>query len=200
MKKLFMTFCAVTQEPKPVENKITKPVETQEPMSIETQVTKPVEKPEVKEQPKEEAPIVQQPVKETTDKQTNSSSEIDVIEVKVVELTNAERAKYGLNALQTDKPLMAAAREKSQDMKNHNYFSHTSPTFGSPFDRLNALGISYQSAGENIAKGQTTAEQVVKAWMNSEGHRKNILDANFTHIGVGYVKEGHIWTQQFIKK
>lgn len=138
-----------------------------------------------------------------TDKSSNistSMSEIDAIEVKVVELTNAERAKYGLSPLEIDNRLMAAAREKSEDMKKNQYFSHTSPTFGSPFDRLKALGISYQSAGENIAKGQKTAEEVVEAWMNSEGHRANILDSNFTHIGVGYVKDGSIWTQQFIKK
>ena len=84
-------------------------------------------------------------------------------------------------------------------MKDKNYFSHTSPTFGSPFDRLKALGISYTAAGENIAKGQRTAQEVVTAWMNSEGHRANILDAKFTHIGVGYVKDGNIWTQQFIQ-
>ena len=131
---------------------------------------------------------------------SNSMSEIDAIEAKVVELTNAERAKYGLSPLEMDTRLMAAAREKSEDMKTNQYFSHTSPTFGSPFDRLKALGISYQSAGENIAKGQKTAEEVVEAWMNSEGHRANILDSNFTHIGVGYVKDGSIWTQQFIKK
>ena len=138
-----------------------------------------------------------------TEQSSNASTsvnEIDAIEAKVVELTNAERAKNGLSALQMDTQLMAAAREKSEDMKTNQYFSHTSPTFGSPFDRLKALGISYQSAGENIAKGQQTAEEVVEAWMNSEGHRANILDANFTHIGVGYVKDGSIWTQQFIKK
>ncbi|WP_341323850.1 CAP domain-containing protein [Solibacillus sp. FSL H8-0523] len=137
-----------------------------------------------------------EPVKQVTP----AASDIDVIEQQVVELTNKERAKYSLPALAMDKPLMAAAREKSKDMQVNNYFSHTSPTYGSPFDRLKALGISYRSAGENIAKGQTSAAQVVEAWMNSEGHRANILNKDFTHIGVGYVKQGHVWTQQFIKK
>lgn len=136
----------------------------------------------------------------TTTPTTSTSSTIDAIEAAVVELTNAERAKAGLQPLKAYAPLMAAAREKSQDMKDKNYFSHTSPTYGSPFDRLKALGISYQAAGENIAKGQRTAEEVVTAWMNSEGHRANILDSKFTHIGVGYVKDGNIWTQQFIKQ
>ena len=173
---------------KPAETEVAKPVEKQEAKPAETEAAKPAET-QVTES---------QPVKENT--QNVTSSEIDAIEAKVVELTNAERAKYGLSALQIDRPLMAAAREKSQDMKDNNYFSHTSPTWGSPFDRLKALGISYQAAGENIAKGQKTAEEVVTAWMNSEGHRANILDAKFTHIGVGYVKDGNIWTQQFIKK
>ncbi|MER2119183.1 MAG: CAP domain-containing protein [Solibacillus sp.] len=133
-------------------------------------------------------------------KETTATDQILAIEEKVVALTNAERAKNGLSALQIDRPLMAAAREKSQDMKDKNYFSHTSPTFGSPFDRLKALGIAYKSAGENIAKGQKSPEEVVQAWMNSEGHRANILNKDFTHIGVGYVQDGNIWTQQFIKK
>ncbi|MEO4054868.1 CAP domain-containing protein [Solibacillus sp. CAU 1738] len=158
-----------------------------------------IEKPEVQPPVRPTPPTEQAP--STDDNQSNvGQSDVDQIEAAVVELTNKERAKAGLAPLQMDSRLMAAAREKSQDMKNNNYFSHTSPTFGSPFDRLNALGISYSAAAENIAKGQRTAEEVVAAWMASQGHRENILNPNFTHIGVGYVKEGNIWTQQFIKK
>lgn len=131
---------------------------------------------------------------------TTSPSDVSAFEQQVVELTNAERTKAGLAPLQIDSKLMAAAREKSQDMQTNNYFSHTSPTFGSPFDRLTALGISYKAAGENIAQGQRTPQEVVQGWMNSSGHRANILNANFTHIGVGYVKTGNYWTQQFIQK
>ncbi|MGN7476824.1 CAP domain-containing protein, partial [Solibacillus silvestris] len=157
------------------------------------------------EQPKAPGSTATQPngsnnTKEPSSPVASNTSDIAAIEAAVVELTNAERVKAGLQPLKTYAPLMAAAREKSQDMKDKNYFSHTSPTYGSPFDRLNALGISYKAAGENIAKGQRTAEEVVTAWMNSEGHRANILNANFTHIGVGYVKDGNIWTQQFIKQ
>ena len=85
-------------------------------------------------------------------------------------------------------------------MKDNGYFSHTSPTYGSPFDMMKSFGISYRSAAENIAKGQSTPQQVVNAWMNSQGHRANILNKNYTHIGVGYVKSGNIWTQMFISK
>ena len=83
-------------------------------------------------------------------------------------------------------------------MAKNNYFSHQSPTYGSPFDMMKSMGITYRHAGENIAMGYASAEAVVKAWMNSEGHRKNILSANFTTLGVGYVASGNYWTQWFI--
>lgn len=118
----------------------------------------------------------------------------------MVELTNKERAKQGLKALSVDSKLSKSARAKSQDMKDKNYFSHTSPTYGSPFDQMKQFGITYKSAGENIAQGQRSPQEVVTAWMNSEGHRANILNKSYTHIGVGYVKSGNYWTQQFIGK
>lgn len=125
------------------------------------------------------------------------------IENQVVQLTNQERAKYGLKPLVADWELARVARYKSADMRDRNYFSHTSPTYGSPFDMMKNFGISYRSAGENIAAGQRTAQEVVTAWMNSEGHRKNILSTGYTHIGVGYAQGGskqHYWTQMFISK
>lgn len=125
------------------------------------------------------------------------------IEQQVLDLTNKERAKNGLQPLQGDWQLQRVARYKSVDMRDKNYFSHTSPTYGSPFDMMKAFNISYTAAAENIAAGQVTPEEVVKAWMNSPGHRKNILDSRMTHLGVGYAKGGsygHYWTQMFIKK
>ncbi|MCM3602904.1 SafA/ExsA family spore coat assembly protein [Robertmurraya korlensis] len=125
------------------------------------------------------------------------------IENQVVQLTNQERAKYGLKPLVADWELARVARYKSADMRDRNYFSHTSPTYGSPFDMMKNFGISYRSAGENIAAGQRTPQEVVTAWMNSEGHRKNILSSGYTHIGVGYAQGGskqHYWTQMFISK
>jgi uncharacterized YkwD family protein len=133
-------------------------------------------------------------------KPTTSTSQLSAYELKVVELTNVERQKAGLNVLQIDTNLSKVARLKSEDMLKNNYFSHTSPTYGSPFDMMRANGITYRAAGENIAMGQRTPEEVVKAWMNSPGHRANILNNSFTHIGVGYVGEKNIWTQQFIGK
>jgi uncharacterized YkwD family protein/spore coat assembly protein SafA len=120
------------------------------------------------------------------------------LESQVVSLVNAERAKYGLPALKMDWELSRVARYKSQDMRDRGYFSHTSPTYGSPFDMMKKFGLSYRYAGENIAKGFSTPSAVVKGWMNSEGHRANILNKNFTKIGVGYVADGNYWTQMFI--
>ncbi|SES40866.1 SafA/ExsA family spore coat assembly protein [Psychrobacillus sp. OK032] len=122
------------------------------------------------------------------------------IEQEVIKLVNIERANAGLPALKSDWELARVAEAKSQDMHDKKYFNHTSPAYGSPFTMMKNYGITYKSAAENIAKGQKTAAEVVKAWMNSEGHRANILSKNFTHIGVGYVKDGHYWTQMFIQK
>ena len=125
------------------------------------------------------------------------------IEQQVVDLVNAERAKAGLKPLVSHWELARVARFKSEDMRDNRYFDHNSPLYGTPFQMMKSFGIDYGYAGENIAAGRTTAESVMKAWMNSPGHKKNILSPNFTHIGVGYAKGGsygHYWTQQFISK
>ena len=119
-------------------------------------------------------------------------------EREVVRLVNAERASYGLPALSIRADLCQYARVKSQDMHDSGYFSHTSPNYGSPFDMMKSFGITYSHAGENIAMGYSTPEAVVSAWMNSEGHRANILSASYTELGVGYVADGGYWTQWFV--
>ena len=119
-------------------------------------------------------------------------------EREVIRLVNAERAKYGLAALEEDWELSRVARYKSQDMHDERYFSHTSPTYGTPFEMIRAFGLSYRAAGENIAVGYATPAAVVAGWMASEGHRANILSSSYTKIGVGYVTDGNYWTQQFI--
>ncbi len=119
-------------------------------------------------------------------------------ETEVIRLVNEARAENGLSALKPNWELSRVARYKSQDMKDKGYFSHTSPTYGSPFTMMKNFGIRYRSAGENIAMGQRTPEAVVNAWMHSSGHRANILSTSFTEIGVGYVADGNYWTQMFI--
>ncbi|MBQ5740055.1 MAG: SafA/ExsA family spore coat assembly protein [Oscillospiraceae bacterium] len=125
------------------------------------------------------------------------SDSVRTYEQEVVRLVNVERAKAGLPALTEDWQLSRVARYKAQDMRDKGYFSHQSPTYGSPYDMMRAFGISYRAAGENIAMGQRTPAAVVNAWMNSSGHRANILSKSFTKIGVGYVASGNYWTQMF---
>ncbi|PKR78428.1 hypothetical protein CEY16_01335 [Halalkalibacillus sediminis] len=122
---------------------------------------------------------------------------------EVIRLTNVERQKNGLSEVEMDQQLTDVAQRKSVDMADNNYFSHQSPTYGSPFDMLDQFGVDYTVASENIAAGQRTAQAVVRGWMNSEGHRKNILNDSVTHIGVGYEQGGSMgtyWTQMFIAK
>ncbi|PDY25498.1 serine protease [Bacillus cereus] len=191
----------------PTENVVTeqptaKP-ETQKPAEqkpVEQKPAEEVQKPEAQkpaENNNTQKPAEQKPAEQKPAEEAKSLSEF---EQRVVELTNAERTKQGLPALQIDTELSKVARIKSEDMQKNNYFDHNSPTYGSPFDMMKKFGISYKSAGENIAQGQRTPEEVVQAWMNSAGHRANILNSGFTHIGVGYVESGNYWTQQFITK
>ncbi|WNS73868.1 CAP domain-containing protein [Bacillus sp. DTU_2020_1000418_1_SI_GHA_SEK_038] len=192
MNELTKQFVQQPVQQKPVQQKPVQqqPVQ-QKPVQQQPAVQKPVQK------PVQQQPVQQQPAKAPT---APASSSVSAFEQKVVELTNQQRAKYGVPALQLDVNLSKVARAKSSDMKAKGYFDHNSPTYGSPFDMMKSFGITYRTAGENIAMGQRSPEEVVNAWMNSEGHRKNILNANFTHIGVGHVAEGNYWTQMFIGK
>ena len=125
-------------------------------------------------------------------------STVTEYEQEVIRLVNEIRADNGLKPLTYDWELSRVARYKSQDMKDNRYFSHTSPVYGSPFQMIKNFGISFRSAGENIARGYATPQAVVNGWMNSSGHRANILSSSFTKIGVGYVADGNYWTQMFI--
>jgi uncharacterized YkwD family protein len=116
-------------------------------------------------------------------------------EEQVAQLVNKERAKQGLSPLLHRADIKSVAEKKAMDMINSNYFSHTSPNYGSPFDMMKTFGIKYRTAGENIAKGQKTPQEVMNAWMNSSGHRANILNAKFDSIGVGYYNGA--WVQMF---
>jgi len=121
-------------------------------------------------------------------------------EEKVVELTNIEREKAGLPPLKIDSTLMKVSQQKAQDMSTNHYFDHTSPTYGTPYDMMSKAGIVYSAAGENIAWGHPSPEAVVKGWMNSPGHRANILNNSFTYIGVGHTEGDHYWVQMFYRE
>ena len=123
-------------------------------------------------------------------------------ENEVVRLVNVERSKLGLMLVTQNWELSRVARYKSEDMLSHNYFAHQSPTYGSPFVMMENFGIHFSAAGENIAMGQRTPAEVMNAWMNSPGHRANILSPSYDQIGVGLAKNSNgspYWTQQFIK-
>jgi len=114
---------------------------------------------------------------------------------EVFNLVNQERAKAGLSQLTLDTALSNMAQDKAKDMYANNYFDHNSPTYGSPFDMMRQYNIPYSYAGENIAKGQRTPQEVMNAWMNSPGHRANILNPNFKKIGVAFYN--YEWVQEF---
>ncbi|SHI23507.1 spore coat assembly protein SafA/uncharacterized protein, YkwD family [Sporobacter termitidis DSM 10068] len=135
-----------------------------------------------------------------------SIDNVKTLEQQVINLVNKERAARGLTQLTANWELCRVARYKSQDMINKHYFDHTSPTYGSPFQMMESFGFRFSAAGENIAYGQTSPNQVMydtkAGWMNSPGHRANILSASYTQIGVGVAKAAngtYYWTQEFIK-
>lgn len=131
-----------------------------------------------------------------------SIDDVKALEQQVVDLVNQERAQYGLPLLTSNWELCRVARYKSQDMIDVGYFAHQSPTYGSPFQMMESFGIRFNAAGENIAYGQRTPQEVMNDWMNSTGHRNNILSRVYNQIGVGVAKASNgtfYWTQMFIK-
>lgn len=126
------------------------------------------------------------------------SGTVQSYEAEVLRLVNEIRGQNGLKPFASNWELSRVARYKSEDMSDNQYFSHTSPTYGSPFQMIRAFGLSYGAAAENIAYGQTTPAAVVNSWMNSAGHRANILSTAYTQLGVGYAAKGNYWTQMFI--
>lgn len=132
------------------------------------------------------------------DEEFGQTGSEDTYAAQVVKLVNEERAKAGLNPLTVHSLAETAARVRADELKTS--FSHTRPNGQSFETALKAAGISYMAAGENIAYGQRTPEEVMKSWMNSQGHRANILNPQFTSIGVGHVNSGGVdyWTQLFV--
>jgi len=176
----------------------------------EEQVNPPAETPEKPETPEEpqtpeqpQAPEQPQtPEQPKTSEQPQTPSGLTAEQARMLELVNQERTKAGLKALEWDAEVARVANIKAQDMVQNNYFSHTSPTYGSPFDMMKSFGIKYRTAGENLA-GYNSVEGAHNGLMNSDGHRANILNPNFTHIGIGVQKSpryGYVFVQMFIGK
>ena len=136
----------------------------------------------------------------TTGGSSQTSSSMNSNEKEVFELINKQRVNNGLKALKVDAELQRVARIKAQDMVDNNYFSHNSPTYGTPFQMLNSFKISYKTAAENIA-GNSSNTGAVNSWMNSSGHKANILNSSYNYTGIGVVsskKYGRIFVQLFI--
>lgn len=162
------------------------------PVPGETQPTPPASELPV---PDTSAPEVSAPDEELP----GASEDVHPYVLRIVELVNEERAKAGLNPVTLDAAASSAAQIRAKEIVSS--FSHTRPNGSSFSTALKEQGVSYRSAGENIAYGQRTPEQVMEGWMNSSGHRANILNKSFTHIGVGYHQENGVnyWTQLFFQ-
>ena len=133
---------------------------------------------------------------------TSNTSSLSSDEKEVFDLINTQRTNNGLTALKLDAEALNVARIKAKDMVDNNYFSHNSPTYGSPFQMLNSFKVTYKTAGENIA-GNSSNSGAVNAWMNSSGHKANILNSSFNYTGIGVVKSskyGKIYVQIFLGK
>jgi len=152
--------------------------------------------------PSNPAPSNPTPAEPKPSTPTTPSKGLTAMEQKMVTLVNQERTKAGLQTLKVDNTLVELARKKSQDMIDKNYFGHTSPTYGSPFDMMKKAGVSYYTAGENLA-GAGSVESAHASLMASSGHRANILNARFNYFGVGIAAGGpygNMFTQLFIGK
>lgn len=184
-------------EEKPDESPEENPDEQPEGKPEEQPEEKPDEKPEEKPEESPEEKPEQKPDVPEDDSADKEESEVLSFAEQVVELVNAERAKVNLPALTMTTKLNEAALVRAKETVQS--FSHTRPNGSSFSTVLKENGISFQGAGENIAWGQRTPEQVVLTWMNSEGHRANILNPKYTSIGVGYYINGATpyWAQLF---
>ncbi|MGC4377952.1 CAP domain-containing protein [Fictibacillus sp. Mic-4] len=164
---------------------------------VQVKVPEQAKAPEAKPAPKQPTTEKQQ-TNETA--KAPSTSQLTADEKQMFDLVNKERQKAGVKPLEIDMRLVKTARLKSKDMIDKNYFDHNSPTYGSPFDMMKKFGISYNTAGENIA-GNQTVQAAHTALMNSQGHRENILNPSYTKVGIGIVDGGpygKMFTQQFI--
>ncbi len=128
----------------------------------------------------------------------SDEEQLEQFRIEVLELVNQYRAEAGVAPLSTDSTITKLAQIKCDDMADNDYFSHTSPTWGDFQNVFKYENVSYRYIGENIAYGQRTPEAVMDSWMNSDGHRANILSENFSHIGIGYNTDGNYWTQLFV--
>lgn len=191
-----------TSREKPTKKKKSSQSSTTKKRTPKTTTTTTKRTPKATTSTKKRRPTTKPPTTTTTKPSGGGGSTSTDSEAEVLRLVNVERDKAGCKPLKEDSTLVAVARAHSRDMAENNYFSHTGKDGRSPFDRMKDAGYSYRMAAENIAAGQGTAKAVMDAWMNSSGHRANILNCGLTEIGVGRWKDssssyGIYWTQNF---
>ncbi|RSS82263.1 CAP domain-containing protein, partial [Streptomyces sp. WAC05292] len=172
----------VAQEPAPVREAPAQPPAAQpEPQA-------PAQPPAARPEP--QAPAAPEPSAPTAAPDSGAAAQI-------LALVNKERAAVGCPALTVNEQLAKAAQAHSEDMASHTTMSHTGSDGSDPGERITRAGYEWRTYGENVAYGYSTAEQVMQGWMNSPGHRQNILNCAFKEIGVGLAQPNHYWTQDF---
>lgn len=183
---------SATPKPKPKPSKTTASPTPKKPAPQPTRTTA---KPKPKPAPTTEKPVVRTPAPAPT---TSAPSRAAAAEAEVVRLVNVERAKVGCMPVRSDGALAALAGAFSQDMAQRGFFDHTDPDGDTPWDRASQAGVTGMG-GENIARGQVDAAAVMASWMNSDGHRANILNCDYKTMGVGvyFADGGPWWTQEF---
>ncbi|MYZ07519.1 CAP domain-containing protein [Streptomyces sp. SID2999] len=177
--------------------KTTKPAKpvTAKPAALKSASAKPVSTPTVRQVSTAPRPVQTTTSPGTGTPQPAATASGDV--ARVVELVNAERAKVGCSPVELNSTLSKAAQDHSADMAAHNTMSHTGSDGSDPGSRITAAGYQWSAYGENVAYGYATPEQVMDGWMNSPGHRENILNCSYKEIGVGLAQPGDYWTQDF---
>ncbi|MGW4290887.1 CAP domain-containing protein [Streptomyces sp. NPDC004673] len=178
----------------------TQPVKTAKPVTAKPAVAKsapakPVSVPTVRQVSTQPRPVQTATAAAPSTPQPAATASGDI--ARVVELVNAERAKVGCSPVKLNSTLSKAAQDHSADMAAHNTMSHTGSDGSDPGSRITAAGYQWSAYGENVAYGYSTPEQVMDGWMNSEGHRENILNCSYKEIGVGLAQPGSYWTQDF---
>jgi len=174
---------------------VTQGTQQQQPAPVPQPVPVPAPEPQPVPTPPQPVPVPPQPTPQPTPEpkpvpvQPTQPAALSVDEQRMYDLVNGERSKQGLKPLAIDMELVKLARMKAKDMIDKNYFSHQSPTYGSPFDMMKNAGVSYRTAGENLA-GASTVDRAHTNLMNSPGHRANILNSGYTSAGIGVVNGG----------
>ncbi|MFJ9339133.1 CAP domain-containing protein [Streptomyces sp. NPDC101733] len=164
---------------------------------VETEQPQPAQPQSEQPRPARPQPVAPQPVEPTAPTASQDTQAPTGPQAEVLALVNQERAAVGCPALTVNAKLTKAAQDHSADMAAHGNMSHTGSDGSDPGQRVTRAGYEWRTYGENVAYGYPTAAKVMEGWMNSPGHKRNILDCSFKEIGIGLAQPGQYWTQDF---